>query len=89
MIVFEDIEDVQTWLDPLDYIAFWEAVAPWSLFADEDRAHCDDTIATGIAPQETVLACMKATARITLIERFGLGPRLYEPVDAQYVRTTH
>ena len=89
MVVFEDIEDVQDWLDPLGYAAFWSAVGPWAIFSDEDRDHCDSTVARGIAPEETVLACMKAIAQITLIERFGLGPRFYEPVDAQYLARVH
>lgn len=89
MIFFEDIEDVQEWLDPLSYVAFWEATQMWAIFTDKDRAHCDQTISDEIAPQDTVLACMKAIARMELIRRFDLGPRALEPVDAQYVRTTH
>lgn len=89
MTIFEDIQDVNDWLDPLDYALFWEATEPWGIFGDEDRAHCDRTIANGIAPEETVLYCLKAMARVALTERFDLGSRFYEPVDAQYVRMTH
>lgn len=46
MVVFEDIQDVRDWLDPLDYIAFWEAVEPYRLVL-QDRDHCDDLIASG------------------------------------------
>lgn len=89
MIVFQDIQDVSDWLEPLNYVSFWEAVAPYDLFPAGDRGHCDQTVSTGIAPQETVLFCLKVMARIALTERFGLRHRMYEPVDAQYLRTTH
>lgn len=89
MVVFEDIQDVQDWLDPLDYIAFWSAIEPWNIFEDADRAHCDQTIADGVSPQETVLYCMKGMARMELIQRFDLKPRAIEPVDGQYVRRVH
>jgi hypothetical protein len=89
MMVFEDIQDVEDWLAPLDYLAFWQAVAPWAIFPEEDREHCDATIANGIAPNETVLECLKAMARIELTARLGLAHRVYEPVTAQYLTSVH
>ncbi|MEM9098685.1 MAG: hypothetical protein AAGC79_09185 [Pseudomonadota bacterium] len=89
MIVFEDIDDVRDWLDPLDYTAFWAAVVPWAILPEGDREHCDQIIADGTAPQETVLFCLKAMARAELTERFGLDHRIYEPVDRQYLMRTH
>ncbi|MEM6758177.1 MAG: hypothetical protein AAF601_01725 [Pseudomonadota bacterium] len=72
---FETIDDVREWLAPLGYDAFWYAVAPHSLFSDGDRAHCDRTVADGIATYETVLEVVKAIARIALTERHGLRYR--------------
>ena len=89
MVIYEDIEDVETWLDPLDYIEFWKEIADWRVFALGDREHCDDQIARGIVDQETVLYCLKAQARITLPQRFGLKPRIIEPTAAKYLASTH
>lgn len=89
MVIFEDIDDVRGWLGPLDYAAFWEAIEPYAIFEGADRAHCDATIAQGIAPEDTVLSCLKAIARLALTERFDLKERVYEPVTEQYLATTH
>ncbi|MEM1410209.1 MAG: hypothetical protein AAGG79_05625 [Pseudomonadota bacterium] len=88
MVAFEDIDDVVAWLEPLDYVAFWDAVAPWTIFPDGDREHCDQVIANGVS-QEIVLYSLKAMARLALTERFDLKHRVYEPVDRQYLMTTH
>lgn len=89
MVIFDDIEDVRDWLAPLDYGAFWEIIAPYAIFAGGDRAHCDATIAQGIAPEDTVLTCLKAMARVALTERFDLRHRIYEPTDRQYLTRVH
>ena len=89
MIIFEDIQDVEDWLEPLDYLGLWQAVAPYGVFADADRAHCDVLIANGEVPQATILEGLKVLARVAMTERFGLEHRIYAPVDAQYLKTTH
>jgi len=89
MVIFEDIQDVEDWLAPVDYLAFWEAVTPYSLFEEGERAHYDSVIAGNVSPQETVLYCLKAAARVALTERFDLNHRIFEPVDAQYLTSTH
>lgn len=78
MVVFEDIEDLRDWLEPLDYIAFWEVVAPYHL-ALQDRDHCDGLIASGKVPQDVILAGLKALARMELEQAFGLKHRIYAP----------
>ena len=89
MIAFEDIQDIEEWLEPVDYADFWDVVAPWEVFGPEDRDHCDGVIARGISPIETVLFCLKVMVRLELTDRFGLKDRVYEPVDMQYLRRTH
>ena len=89
MDLFDDIDDVMAWLQPLDYLGFWKAVEPWAIFTDADRTHCDAVIADGVSPEETVLFGLKAMTRMALTERFGLKDRIYEPVTAQYLATTH
>ncbi|MEM1150489.1 MAG: hypothetical protein AAGI03_08010 [Pseudomonadota bacterium] len=89
MIAFEDIQDIEEWLAPLDYIALWEAVEPWDVFADDDRDHCDGLIASGKFRHGVILAGLKAMVRLALTDRFGLKDRIYEPVDRQYLATTH
>lgn len=89
MVVFEDIEDVQDWLEPLDYISFWKAVEPHNIFALEDRAYFDDVIASSVTDTETLLICLKAEARQALTESFGLTHRTYTPADAQCLATVH
>ena len=78
MVVFEDIQDLQDWLTPLDYIGFWEAVAPYHL-ALQDRDHCDGLIASGAVPQDVILAGLKALAQIELAQAFSLKDRVYAP----------
>lgn len=89
MFVFRDIEEVEEWLDPLGYTAFWEAITPWDVLSGAARAHCDATIARGITSETTVLKCMKALVRLELTQCLGLSARLYEPPEAQYARRTH
>ncbi|MDA5556057.1 hypothetical protein [Shimia sp. MMG029] len=89
MVVFEDIQDIRDWLDPLDFDAFWSAIEPWAIFEGGDRAHFDQVLSRGITDVDTVLICLKAEARVALTERFGLKERCYVPTDAQYLRKVH
>lgn len=88
MVIFEDIDDVAEWLKPLNYIEFWEAVAPYDLVL-QDRDHCDGLIASGEVEQALILRVLKMMARIELTEIFDLEWRIYEPPIAQYVTSTH
>lgn len=56
---FEFIEDVEAWVEPMGYETFWQAIEPYGIFGPEDRAHCDHTLADGIAPMDTVMAVTK------------------------------
>ena len=88
MVVFQDIEEVEEWLEPLDYLAFWEAVAPYQLVL-QDRDHCDGLIAGGIVDANLVLDVLKILAAVELQTAFNLTCRVHEPVAAQYLRRVH
>ncbi len=89
MVVFQDIEAVEEWLEPMDYISFWEAIAPYRLFTLADRDHCDGLIAGGTVKAETILYGTKAMARSGLISGFGLSHRRYETHIGQGVASLH
>lgn len=89
MMVFEDLTDVDEWLDPMNYIAFWEAVAPYRIFSIADRDHCDGLITSGKVPQSTILKGIKAMAYSGLRNRFGLQHRRYETHISQGIKSVH
>lgn len=78
MVVFQDIQDVKEWLEPLDYIEFWEAVEPYDLTL-QDRDHCDDLIASGKVEATLILEVLKGLAEMELSKAFGLKWRTYHP----------
>jgi len=88
MIAFRDYEDVEEWLAPLDYIAFWEAVAPYDLCLI-DRDHCDGLIAGGKADTDLVLNALKFLAVMGMRAKFNLRHRIPEPVVAKYLMSVH
>ena len=89
MVVFEDLTDVDEWLAPLDYVSFWEAIAPYTIFTIEDRDHCDGLIAGGKAAQSTILTGLKHMARDGLQARFDLTHRRYETHATQGAKSIH
>jgi hypothetical protein len=88
MVIFEDIQDVKEWLEPLDWVDFWDAVAPYNLVLQE-REFCEDQIRSGDVEQALVLDCLKSIARIELTEKLNLKNRIPEPVVAQYIQSVH
>jgi hypothetical protein len=80
MMVFADREDVQEWLAPFDYVAFWKAMEPYSLTL-QDRDHCDGLIARGTLTQDVILEGLKYMADLELARAFGLSHRTYHPTD--------
>ncbi len=85
MVVFEDIQDVEEWLAPLGYEAFWKAIEPWGIYAWADRAHFDRVLAEGVTDAEAMMVCLKAEVRMEMTERFDLKDRDFEPTDSQYL----
>ncbi|MEM1363693.1 MAG: hypothetical protein AAGF94_18655 [Pseudomonadota bacterium] len=70
---FQTYDDVRDWLAPLGYEAFWSAIAPYGLFGDGDRVHCDRTLAEGIADMPTVLNVIKGMAVWRMVETYDLA----------------
>ena len=64
-------EDVEKWLEPMDYQGFWFAVAPYDLVLQR-KEHCDGQIANGEIDLETVLDVLKRMALIELVEKLDL-----------------
>jgi hypothetical protein len=81
MEMFNDREDVEEWLEPLDYECFWKETAIFALEI-EPRESCDEQIASGSIDKATVLSVLKGFARLELIQRFGLKPRDVMPWHA-------
>jgi len=82
------LKDVEEWLEPLDYEAFWDAVAPYDLTL-QDREHCDGLIAGGKVDQALILSVLKGLAVTELRVALGLKPRIYEPPKAKYLKSIH
>lgn len=68
---FKYIDDIEDWLEPMEYLGFWAAISPYDLML-QPRAHCDDQIARGAVDTETVLAVLKHMARTELTRHYGL-----------------
>lgn len=76
MRTFEDSQDVEDWLEPLGYDAFWEQIAPYNV-ALQSRESCDLQIAQGIVDEAVVLCVLKGFARRQIVADQGLKRRLY------------
>ena len=59
------IDDIEDWLELLDYDAFWEEVAAYGLDLPT-RSHCDAQIAAGLVPKTMVLRVLKVMVRVEL-----------------------
>jgi hypothetical protein len=75
---FKNIQDVEDWLEPMDYDGFWYATGACDLTL-QPRAHCDAQLAAGEVEPDTMLYCLKHMARMELTQRFSLKNRLPTP----------
>lgn len=79
MRYFEDRQDVEEWLEPLDYEEFWREVSTFPLTMLESRESCDEQIAQGKVDEETVLYCLKGIVRLEVVLQQELKPRMTVP----------
>ena len=88
MMIFQDIQDLEDWLRPLDYVQFWDAVEPYG-FSMQERDHCDGLIAGGEVDPALILGGLKFMAVLELSASLNLKDRVREPVTAQYLTNIH
>lgn len=74
MRCFDDREDVEEWLEPLGYDAFWEETADFEVTLPS-RESCDIDIAAGTVDEATALAVLKTMVRLQIVNREQLRPR--------------
>lgn len=80
---FDSLNDVEDWLEPLDYATFWREIAKHAVTLPT-KASCDARIARGEVTQDVVLNVLKDMAERELCERYNLTwvdrmPWLYGP----------
>jgi hypothetical protein len=75
---FRYVQDIDAWLEPMDYQGFWAAIAPYDLVL-QPRAHCDQQIAEGLVDQACVLDGLKYMTRLELTARHDLKRRPVTP----------
>jgi hypothetical protein len=74
MKTFDDREELEAWLEALDYQGFWREIAPFGL-ALPDRAECDARIGEGV-DRATVLSVLQMLARMQIVEGQNLRLRV-------------
>jgi hypothetical protein len=75
---FRTIDDVEAWLEPMNYEQFWREIRPYCLVL-EYRSVCDVQIATGKAARRDVLIGLKMMACHELTRRHRLRRRPATP----------
>ena len=80
---FKHIDDIEDWLEPMDYETFWEEIKPFCLVLFP-REKCDTDIANGATDEETALFIMKNFARMELTSILKLEWRIDVPMMAMH-----
>ena len=80
---FKHIDDIEDWLEPMDYETFWKEIKPFCL-ALFPREKCDTDIANGATDEETALYIMKNFARMELTSILKLEWRIDVPMMAMH-----
>ncbi len=68
---FKYIDDIVSWLVPMDYQGYWAAIAPFNI-EPQPRDHCDQQISDGEVDEATVLDVLKTLTRIELTQIYAL-----------------
>ena len=80
---FETYEDVEDWLAPMGFDAFWAAMLKIGLYGPGDRDHCRAALAKGHADMETVMGVTKRMALMHLVDQFNLPFRCELPARVE------
>lgn len=72
------INDIEDWLEPMDYETFWEEIRPYCLVM-LPREKCDSDIEGGV-DEETILYVLKNFARLELASILKLQWRCDVPL---------
>lgn len=74
MVIFEWMQDVEEWLEPLGYDEFWREIKRYSIYP-ADKEQCDMMIVFGEVTEEELLGLLKCIARVELCRILGLKYR--------------
>lgn len=77
MRIFDHVQDVEEWLEPMSWDEYFVKLSPYGVDAGM-RADCEASIANGTSP-DTVLSLMKGLTRIELTKELGLKRRPITP----------
>ena len=75
---FKHIDDIEQWLEPMEYEEFWYVIKDYYLVLPS-RDGCDQQIWDGEVEQELVLEGLKYMARIELTKRHDLHWKMPTP----------
>lgn len=79
---FKDLDEIETWLQPMDYSGFWYAIAPYIEAHDlmlQPKDHCDREIKNGVVTEDVVLDVLKTMVRDELSIQLNLRWRAPTP----------
>ncbi|MEL7281859.1 MAG: hypothetical protein AAGK79_15985 [Pseudomonadota bacterium] len=71
LITFDSLNDLEDWLETLDYAAFWKAIAPHAVSLPS-KDEVDTMIARGAIDEETMLVSLRGLAERQIAERYNL-----------------
>lgn len=83
-MMFNFIDDIEDYLEPMDYETFWKEIKPFCLIL-MPREKCDTDIANGAVTEEDALDVLKALARIELTRIL----KLTRNIDSDMSKTRH
>jgi len=77
--MFEDEDELEEWLEGLDWDAFWKAVVSFPELDLDGRRNFEALIEQGHGTQNEILESLKIIAQITIAQAQDLLPRFIDP----------
>lgn len=72
MQTFDCLNDIEDWLEPLSYEAFWEAIKPHCVPL-QPKSEFDKLIDDGVFTPDQVMLMVKRTVVLEISERYNLS----------------